>query len=61
VTAVDEIEPLEAYDDGQMGVVHRWIAITVPQQQKPYRLWCGMSTARRDAVLTRLKGILAAH
>ena len=56
-----DVESIEAYDDGELGIVHRWIAITVPPQHKRYRLWCGMSVSRREAVLTHLKGILAAR
>jgi hypothetical protein len=61
VVKPSDVESIEAYDDGELGIVHRWIGITVSQQSKRYRLWCGMSTSRREAVLTHLKGILAAR
>jgi hypothetical protein len=56
-----DVESIESYDEGTLGIVHRWVAVNVPQPHKRYRLWCGMSTSRREAVLARLKGILAAH
>jgi hypothetical protein len=53
-----EVESVEPLDEGTLGIVHRWISVTVPKNRR-YRVWCGLSASRRDAVLARLKGIVA--
>ncbi|MGZ5038354.1 MAG: hypothetical protein ACXWG1_16205 [Usitatibacter sp.] len=55
-----EVQSIEPFDEGTMGIMHRWLKVKVPQTNRELRLWFGLSSAKRDAMLAKLKGIVAA-
>ena len=54
-----EIAAIEPLDEGVWGIVHRWVSVKIPNQPRQYRLWFGLSSARRDQTLAKLKEIIA--
>lgn len=55
-----EVQSIEPYDESTMGIMHRWLKVRVPNTNRELRLWFGLSAAKRDAMLQKLKGIVAA-
>lgn len=53
-----DVRSIEPSDEGTLGVVHRWVVVSVPQAPMRYRVWFGISSAKRDAALARLKEIV---
>ena len=60
VVKVGEIESMESWDQSMMGIVHRWIVVSVPQSPK-LKIWFGLSASKRDDMLARLKGLRTAR
>ena len=55
VVPASEVQSLEPVNESTLGLVHRWIVVTVPRQPAQYRIWFGFSAAKRDEFLARLK------
>jgi len=47
-------------DESVLGIVHRWIVVHAGEPATKLRIWFRLSTARRDAMLAKLKGLSAA-
>lgn len=56
-----DVVAIEPSDESVLGIVHRWLVFTVPDSATRYRLWFGLSAARRTSTLTRLREIVAAR
>ena len=55
VVAASEVQSVEPMDENLLGLVHRWIVVTVPGQPAQYRIWFRFSGAKRDEFLGRLR------
>jgi hypothetical protein len=54
-----EVRSMEPNDESIMGIVHRWIIVSIAEPPKQLRVWFGLNASKRDATLARLKAILA--
>ena len=59
VVPAREVVSIEPVDEGTLGIVHRWVALTVPNSATRYRIWFGLSSSKRDSTLAHLKEIVA--
>jgi hypothetical protein len=57
VVSPSEVRSMEPMDDGMLGVVHRWIVVTVPREPPQMRIWFRFSPAKRAEILARLKAL----
>ncbi|HXZ49771.1 MAG TPA: hypothetical protein VEG27_12150 [Usitatibacter sp.] len=61
VVQAREVQSVEPSDESTLGIVHRWVVVTVPGSATRYRVWFGLSPGKRDSALARLKEIVAAR
>ena len=52
-----DVVAVEPSDEGALGIVHRWVVVSVRGTTPRFRLWFKLSGAKRDATLARLKEI----
>jgi hypothetical protein len=52
-----DVVAIEPSDEGALGIVHRWLVVSVRGTSTRFRLWFKLSSARRDSTLARLKEI----
>jgi hypothetical protein len=57
VVQARDVVAIEPSDEGALGIVHRWLVVSVPGTSTRFRLWFKLNGARRDATLARLKEI----
>ena len=55
VVAVSDVVSVEPRDESVLGIVHRWIVVTVAREHAQFNIWFQFSAAKRDEVLARLK------
>ena len=54
-----EVRSIEAADESIVGIVHRWLVVTVPRKPEQYRVWFGLKAAERNAMVEKLKALCA--
>jgi hypothetical protein len=57
VVGLDEVLSVEPVDESMLGLVHRWIVVTVPREPAQYRIWFRFSSAKRSEILARLAAL----
>jgi hypothetical protein len=57
VVPVSDVVSIEPMDESVLGLVHRWIVVTVGREGTTYNLWFQFSGSKRDEMLARLKGL----
>jgi len=52
-----DVHSIEASDESILGIVHRWLVVTVPRKPGQFRVWFGLRAAERNAVMEKLKAL----
>lgn len=55
VVPLVDVVSIEPRDESVLGLVHRWIVVTVGRDSAQYNIWFRFNASKRDEVLARLK------
>jgi hypothetical protein len=58
VVAPGEVRSVEPVNESVLGLIHRWVEVTVARNPAQYRIWFRFSGSKRDEILARLKAQL---
>ena len=55
VVPLADVVSIEPRDESVLGLVHRWIVVTVAGEPAQYNIWFQFNASKRDEVLARMK------